>query len=279
MKRFEQKVALVTGSSRGIGAATAVELAREGASVVVVARSTNERPDPDYPGTLESTVDEIEQLGVTALAIQADISNGDDLERIHRETMAKFGRCDILVHNAAVQFLGPYLDLSVRQWAKLMAINVRAPFVLTQLFLPSMLANRSGRIINISSGAGRIDFNPAQARAGWGEEAVQRERGDRRLAYGSSKAWLNRFTKGVALETTGTGVTCNALEVIAVSPVFRKMAAGIDLSAFELPEAPAQLVAWLAAQPDDVSGEIFVQDELLPELRAAGAVRPKVDPS
>jgi len=279
VKRFDGKVAVVTGASRGIGASIATEFAREGASVVVVARSTSERPDPDYPGTLEETVSNVESFGVKALAVQADVSVEQDTFRIYEETMAHFGRCDVLVNNAAVQFMGPYLELTLKSWDKLMAINVRAPLILCQVFLPQMLERGAGRIVNISSGSGRQDFDPGKALAKWGSGAVKREQqGDRRLAYGSSKAWLNRFTRGVAMETAETGVTCNALEVIAVSPVFRKMAVGVDLSQFELPEAPAQLVTWIAAQPDDVTGQLFVQDDLLPELRASGAVRPKVDP-
>ena len=98
------------------------------------------------------------------------------------------------------------------------------------------------------------------------------------LAYGTSKAALNRFTVGLAAEMRGRGVAVNALEVGAVTPAFRYTLPDADFSKNELPEAPAQLVTWIADQPLDVTGHIFSQFDLLPELRAAGVVRPKVDP-
>jgi len=268
------RVAVVTGASRGIGEATTLELARQGATIVLIARSTSDRPDRSLPGTLDETVEAVRALGGEALAIPADISIDDDIERIRATTIEHFGGCDVLVNNAAIAAIGPFRDLTPQKWDKVFAVNVRAPMMLAQAFLPGMVEKGWGRIINISSNAGRQDFDPgALAR----EQFGQGEPGDRRVAYGSSKAALNRLTTGLAREVAGTGVTVNALEVLAISPVFRIVRPDADFSAFELPEAPAQLVAWLASQPDDFTGKLLVQNDLLPHLRAEGTIRPKAN--
>jgi NAD(P)-dependent dehydrogenase (short-subunit alcohol dehydrogenase family) len=214
------------------------------------------------------------------------------VQAAYEATMTEFGRCDVLVNNAAVSYVAPFLELSVKRWQILLAVNVLGPVLTARAFLPQMLERGEGRIINISSGSGRINQDPeamATNRSGgatrgglsFGEasfgEAGQ-GLGDSLLAYGTSKAALNRFTVGLALEMRGRGVAVNALDVSAVTPAYRYTLPNADYSTNELPEAPAQLVTWIADQPLELSGNIFAQEAIIGDLRAQGLVRPKVDP-
>jgi NAD(P)-dependent dehydrogenase (short-subunit alcohol dehydrogenase family) len=103
--------------------------------------------------------------------------------------------------------------------------------------------------------------------------------GDSLLAYGTSKAALNRFTVGLAQEMRGKGVGVNSIGVGAVTPAFRYTLPNADYSTNELPEAPAQVTCWVASQPPEVTGNLFEQFDLIGDLRAQGIVRPKVDPT
>jgi citronellol/citronellal dehydrogenase len=285
---FSGKTVVVTGASRGIGEFIALEFASLGANVVVMAKSTNDAPHRVFGGTIEETAARVRDFGVEALAIRGDVSHEDDVDAVYRTTIDKFGRCDVVVNNAALSYIGPFLELTVKRWDILMAVNVRGPMLMSRAFLPHMLERGEGRVINISSLDGRLEVEEAEILAqditsgAHGERAAFGGEGadlfNSMLAYGTSKAALNRFTVGLAAEMRGRGVAVNALEVGAVTPAFRYTLPDADFSKNELPEAPAQLVAWLADQPLDVTGRIFSQFDLLPQLRADGIVRPKVDP-
>jgi NAD(P)-dependent dehydrogenase (short-subunit alcohol dehydrogenase family) len=206
--------------------------------------------------------------------------------------METFGRCDVLVNNAAVSYVSPFLELSVKRWQILLNVNVLGPVMLAKAFLPQMLERGDGRIVNITSGAGRMEQNPeamATNAPGGGSQgglvmgeasfgAAGQGLGDSLLAYGTSKAALNRFTIGLAAETRGKGVGVNGLGVSAVTPAYRYTLPNADYSTNELEEAPAQVTCWLASQGPEVTGNIFEQGELIGDLRAQGIVRPKVDP-
>jgi len=284
---LDGSVAFVTGASRGIGKACAEELARRGAHVVVMAKSTRDKPNKHFGGTIEDTVEAIEAFGVNALAVEGDVALEADVERARDLTYERFGRCDILVNNAAVSYLAPFLELSVKRWDIVMAVNLRGPMLLCKAFLPQMAERRSGHITNISSADGRQDVASTAAVA----EAVGSRGNDASFgaagvslaasatAYGASKAALNRFTLGVALEYADSGVAINALEVSAVTDAVRLNLPNADYALNELPEAPGQLVAWLATQPGSFTGNILQQSPLLAQLRATGLVRPKVNPT
>lgn len=286
-KDLAGSVAFVTGASRGIGKACAEELARRGADVVVMAKSTRDKPNRHFGGTIEETVEAIEAFGVDALAVEGDVALEADVNRARDLTFERFERCDILVNNAAVSYLAPFLELSVKRWDIVMAVNLRGPMLLCKAFLPQMAQRRSGHIINISSADGRQDVeSTAAVAAAVGSRGDEASFGDAGVslaasatAYGTSKAALNRFTLGVALEYVNSGVAINALEVSAVTDAVRLNLPHADYSLNELPEAPGQLVAWLAAQPATFTGKILQQAPLLAELRAAGVVRPKVNPT
>jgi NAD(P)-dependent dehydrogenase (short-subunit alcohol dehydrogenase family) len=285
---FSGKTVVVTGASRGIGEFIAYEFASLGANVVVMAKSTKDAPHRVFEGTIEDTAGRVQEYGVDTLAVRGDVSHEEDVDAVYRATMDKFGRCDVVINNAALSYIGPFLELTIKRWDLLMAVNVRGPMLMSRVFIPQMLERGHGRIINISSMDGRMEVDDAATLASeitsgpHGERAAFGGEGsdlfNSMLAYGTSKAALNRFTVGLAAEMRGRGVAVNALEVAAVTPAFRYTLPDADFSKNELPEAPAQLVTWIADQPLDVTGHIFSQFDLLPELRATGVVRPKVDP-
>ena len=281
------KVALVTGASRGIGEAIAHELARAGADVVIVARSTAAQPSRHFEGTIDETLERVRAFGAGALALQGDVSREEDVQAVHDATMAQFGRCDLLVNNAAASFLGPLLELSIKRWDIVMGVNLRGPMLLCKAFIPHMIEQGEGRIVNITSADGRLDLDSIAERAAAigtrGDDAAFGQAGQdlstSTLAYATSKAALNRFTVGLARELRDQRVAVNALEVNAVTPAYRLNLPDADFSMNEMPEAPAQLVTWLATQPVQYTGQILCQEDLLGDLRAKGVIRPKVDPA
>ena len=128
------KVALVTGTSRGLGKAIAQRLAREGATVALTARTME--PDPKYQGSLRQTLEEIEVAGGTAVAIQADLSKVEDRERLFAEVVERVGAPDILVNNAAVTFLRPLDEFPDRRVRVMMEMHVLAPLHLSRRRFP-----------------------------------------------------------------------------------------------------------------------------------------------
>ena len=150
------KVAIVTGSSRGIGKRAALALARRGARLVVTAR-TVEASGSELPGTIGETVKEIGAAGGEAVAVAADLSNEEDLEHIVGTAIDRFGGVDILVNNAAVtvgyNWSTPLLEMPRADWLHHFAVNLHAPFTLVQRCVPSMEARGGGRIINVTTGS------------------------------------------------------------------------------------------------------------------------------
>lgn len=206
MASFNGKTALVTGSSRGIGAAIAQRLAAEGADVAVTASQTG--PKSGYTGSLEETVARIERAGGRAVAIACDLSDGDArADLIERAVEAVGAPIDILVNNAAAaSFANASMsDLGSRRWT--FEVNFHAPMDLIQHALPSMRQRKAGWILNISSATAS---QPAIPYVG------PRAMIDALTIYGASKAALERATTGLACELSGSGVRVNALSPTAM---------------------------------------------------------------
>jgi NAD(P)-dependent dehydrogenase (short-subunit alcohol dehydrogenase family) len=183
MGKLDDKVALVTGSSSGIGRGIARALAAEGATVVLAARRADR---------LRATVDEIVAAGGTALAVPTDVSSETDIERIFATTLERFGRLDILVNNAGTSAPGPLDELSAEDWDRVLAVNLRGPFLCTRQALRIMKRQRGGRIINIGSiSAQRVRPNNGP--------------------YNASKFGIDGLTHSTALEGRPYGISCGAL--------------------------------------------------------------------
>ena len=192
------RTALVTGASRGIGAAIATRFAMEGAKVVVSAR-TAEEGESRLPGTLGDTVARIRAAGGTASLIKADLAQASERERLVEEAAAAYGPIDVLVNNAAITYFIPVAEFPEKRFKLMMEVQVYAPFHLSQLVLPGMRERRRGWIVNISSGAG-IHPKAPYTRAGRGG-----------TVYGMCKAALERFTTGLASEVFEDGIAVNVV--------------------------------------------------------------------
>ena len=137
MGKLDGRVAIVTGASRGIGQAIAELFAEQGARVVCAARTLNEG-DHMLEGSLASTVAAIEAAGGEALAVTADVSNEQDCEALIAQSRSAFGRIDVLVNNAALNYYVPVVDYVVKRWVRAFAVNVHRPFMLSKLVLPEI---------------------------------------------------------------------------------------------------------------------------------------------
>ncbi len=183
MSRLEGKVALVTGGNQGIGKGIARALAKEGANLVLTARTVE---------TLESAAEEIRAEGVEALVAPADVTDELQVEAVFAQTMDRFGRVDVLVNNAAAFDGGPIDELSASAWDWAMAVNLRGPFLCTRAAFRIMKEQGGGRVINIGSiSAQRVRPNSAP--------------------YSTSKFGITGLTHATALDGRDYGIVCSCL--------------------------------------------------------------------
>ncbi len=237
------KVALVTGSSRGIGRSCALALASAGAHVVV-----------NYVHCEESagkTARAVEDLGRRALAVRADVSQPDQVEVLFAELRSTFGRLDILVNNAGVIKDGLVGALDVEDWDQVMAVNLRGPFLCTRAALPFMVPQRHGKIVNMASVAA-LRPGPGQAN------------------YAASKGGLISFTRSCAAELAPRGIQVNTVLPGLVNTEMssglrkragRKLIDAIPAGRFAESEDVAGAVVFLASpQADYITGQEIVVD-------------------
>jgi 3-hydroxybutyrate dehydrogenase len=182
---LDGKVALVTGSTSGIGLGIARALAAQGAAIVLNGFG---KPDEIAATTAKLAA----EAGVRALYSGADMSKAASIEEMIATTLDAFGRLDILVNNAGIQHVAPIQEFPVAKWDAIIAINMSSAFHTTRLALPSMVANKWGRIVNIASAHGLV-ASPFKS------------------AYVTAKHGIVGLTKTVALETAEQGITCNAI--------------------------------------------------------------------
>ncbi len=228
LQRLTGKVAIVTGASRGIGRATALALAAEGAKVVVNYASSSAAAD--------QVVAEIAALGSEAIALAADVSKPDQVDALISATMEKWGAIDILVNNAGITRDTLLLRMKLEDWQAVIDLNLTGVFLCTRAVSKIMLKQRSGRIVNITSVSGQTG-NPGQAN------------------YSAAKAGVIGFTRTVAKELASRGITVNA-----VAPGFiatdmthdlksDEILKFIPLSRYGQPEEVAGMIRFLAADP------------------------------
>ncbi|KUI29294.1 SDR family NAD(P)-dependent oxidoreductase [Mycobacterium sp. GA-2829] len=198
---LDGRVALVTGASRGIGAAIATRLACEGAMVAVAARSLDEPAQGVIPGTLRGTVADIEAAGGRAVPFQVDLTSSESRAEMFERVVADLGPVDILVNNAATSIFAPITQISEKRLRLITTINYFAPFDLCQRVIPAMKERGGGWILNITSFSGDIPTTPPP-------DPVYHMQG---TAYGGSKAALNRLSEGLASEYYADSIVSNAL--------------------------------------------------------------------
>ncbi|MYM61914.1 SDR family NAD(P)-dependent oxidoreductase [Pseudomaricurvus sp. HS19] len=263
------QVAIVTGASRGLGRQFALSLAHGGANLVITARAQS---DGQVPGFLSDTARELRELGVDVAEVPADLAREEDLQRVVTAAVERFGGVDILVNNAAVTHLGswsnPVTEIPREDWLYQFAVNIHAPFFLTQLVLPHMERRGGGRIINITAGSSDAYRLPQETPF---REAI----GDFRMAapaYFATKRALDRLGNVIApeLERKNIAVITLMPGMVASEITQRNVEnAGLDGSALKPMTLPARLLTYFASceNPLEYSGQIFWAER---DLQALG---------
>ncbi|HEX9616326.1 MAG TPA: SDR family oxidoreductase [Anaerolineales bacterium] len=238
MTNIEGQVAIITGGGTGIGRGIALALGSAGAKVVLCGR----RPEP-----LEETAAAVRESGGEALAVQADVSNVAEVERLVEATLQSFGRLDILVNNAGIGGGDVIHRQGVEDWDDVLAVNLRGPYLLTRAALPHMRAQRSGHIINISSESG-LEFYPGDG------------------AYGVSKHALNSLGEYIQRENQEFGIRVNTICPGMVVSEMTENSPGLDHSKCLYPEDIADLVLWLLTRRANIKigTPILIQTMLNP---------------
>jgi meso-butanediol dehydrogenase / (S,S)-butanediol dehydrogenase / diacetyl reductase len=233
------RVAIVTGGGQGIGRATALELARLGADVVVAELKAD---------AAERTAKEVRALDRKAVALPTDVTRRADLTRMVEQTRAQFGRIDVLVNNAGIYRAALPLEVTEEHWDAIMTLNARAVFFASQAVLPVMIAQRRGAIVNLASMAGKIGS-------------------PNNLPYNVSKAAVVSMTKSLALAHAKDGIRVNcvcpgfvetdmwtqvardqgALLGVSADEFTRRRAAQVPLGRMERPEDVAAVIGFLAS--------------------------------
>lgn len=230
------KVAIVTGGSRGVGRAICLALAAEGARVVVAARTeVDTSPGSEFAryasGTIHDTARMIQERGGTAVGMQCDITQAGEIQQLIAATLERFGRLDVLVSNSGIDCESPVVDLDVEMLDRCLAVNVRGPLLLCKYALPSMMAQRSGAIFCITSGAAR-GYRPG------------------RVGYSMSKAALDRTFLSLAEEVRPYNIAVNVLSPGRVDTWMNRRGdwPGTSHIPMAQPDAIMPAAVWLAQQ-------------------------------
>jgi len=252
-KQLEGKVAIVTGASRGIGKAIALALADAGAEVIVAAR-TVEQSAP-LKGTILKTAEEIKAQGGRALPVQTNVADEESVENMVQKTLDEMGRIDILVNNAGTNIPRYLKDLTLKQWDLIMKVTLRSVIVCSKAVMPSMMAQRWGHIVNMSSVAA-ITFNDPMTG----------------LAYDVSKAGINRLTWGLAEELKEYNIAVNALmPKNTTSEGWVILNPDVDKSDWQTPELWGKIATFVATRdPGNFTGRILTADDIEQEIAKAG---------
>jgi dehydrogenase/reductase SDR family protein 1 len=254
---LEGKVAIVTGSSRGIGKGIALCLAEDGADIVVCARSDASAANP--LGSIEKTASEIRALGRRAMTVKLDVTGDAEVREMLDSVMREFGHIDIVVNSAARMGMGggDFWGGSIETMDEYYRTNLRAPFLITQLVCPLMEAQGRGTIINISSGGANL---PAPPTPGWSLSPSRTF-----VGYGITKAGLNRWVAGVAGE-----LFLRNIAIIAVDPgltiVERNIVhprPGADYSNAETPETTGRAIAFICRDPIAYTGRVVLSRKIV----------------
>lgn len=236
---LKNKVVLITGGTRGIGAQTALAFAKAGSRVIINARH-------EMPSDLEQ---QLTDLGAQPTFLPADLSDSEAAEKLAKDAWAKYQQIDVLVNNAGINKDKLLIGMKTSDFDDVMNVNVRGPFVLTKAILKKMYKQRSGAIINLASVVG-LHGNAGQAN------------------YAASKAAIIGLTKTVARESAMRGIRCNAVAPGMIKSdmtaklsdrVQKQIKSQIPLGRFGQPEEVAQTILFLA-QNDYVTGQTFVVD-------------------
>jgi len=238
--KLKGKTSIVTGASRGIGKAISIALAKEGTKVALV--------DKDLEPSQE-VASKINKEGGKADAIQTDVSDPEAVEKMVREVVNHFGSVDILVNNAGIILRGSFIDLNHKDWERVLSVNLGGTFNCCKAVVPHMVKKGGGKIINVSSVAGKIGDITASP------------------AYGTSKGAINTFTKSLARQLAQFGINVNAVAPHAIETDMsaewseekrRAVIGSIPLKRMGKPEEVAEVVVFLASEGAGfITGEVI----------------------
>jgi len=225
MKPLSDMTVLITGGSRGIGAAIAARFAAERMNIVIHYLQSHEAANETARACM--------RLGANVMTVSADIRSRDQLLRMKEKLEQRGMVPDILVNNAGISHYGMLADVTDEEWDDVMNVNLKGLFLCSQLFMPAMIAQRYGRIVNVSSI--------------WGMSGASCE-----VLYSTTKGGVNAFTKALAKELAPSGVTVNA---VAPGAVDTAMLGGLD--AQEMTALQEEIPAGRLAQPDEIASLVY----------------------
>ncbi|MFT5034113.1 MAG: citronellol/citronellal dehydrogenase [Bacteroidia bacterium] len=256
MTKLSKRIVLITGASRGIGAAIAERFAAEGAQLALVARTLDAHDH--LPGSLKETEALVSARGGSAKCYVCDLCDATARAQLVDDVLADFGRVDVLINNAAANYFLPFEKISSKRFEIMFDMNIRAPFDLCQRLIPQMAAHGEGWIVNIST---------ASAQHPDGPPFPHHDLNNHPMLYGMSKAALDRFSTGLASEYFESNVAVNAMApvgavatpgavALSMLPPQRAMIEGVEVMA----EAALFLAS---SNPKQVTGRVCYSGELL----------------
>ncbi len=248
---FAGRTVVMSGGSRGIGLAIALALAERGADVALLAKT--DAPDPRLPGTIHTAVAAIEAVGGRAVGVVGDVRSDDDVARLVRTAVDRFGGIDICVNNASVLAPTATADLPMKRFDLMQSVNTRGTFALTKACLPQLTESDHARVITLSP--------PLNLSPDW----LGRYPGYMLAKYG-----MSLLTMGFAAEFVDRGIACNCLwpQTTIATAAVQNLLGGDEATAHSRdPQIMADAATILAAQPVEVTGRCFIDADL---VRGAG---------
>jgi citronellol/citronellal dehydrogenase len=247
MADLSGKTLFITGASRGIGKAIALRAARDGANIVIAAKTDG--PHPTLPGTIHTAADEIRAAGGEALPLRVDIRDEARVQEAVAEAVAAFGGIDILVNNASAIFLAGTLETPMKRFDLMWGVNARGTYVCSQACLPHLLEAQNPHILNLSP--------PLHMEAVWFKNHV---------AYSMAKYGMSLCVLGMAEEFRSRGVGVNALwpRTVIATAAIKMLGDVVDIAMCRKPEILADAAhCILTSDSRETTGNFFVDDEIL----------------
>ncbi len=247
MSNLANRTLFITGASRGIGLAIALRAARDGANIVIAAKTTE--PHPKLPGTIYTAAEEIEKAGGKALACVVDVRSEEQVREAVAQAVAKFGGIDILVNNASAISLTGTVDTPMKRFDLMHQINTRGTFLCSQVCIPHLQKSANAHILNLSP--------PLNMESRWFSPHV---------AYTMAKFGMSMCVLGMAEELRGAKIAVNALwprTVIATSAVQNLLGGEAVAAAGRTPDIMGDAAYAILTKGPEVSGNFFIDDEVM----------------
>ena len=256
------KTLFITGASRGIGRAIALRAARDGASIVIAAKSA--KPHPVLPGTIFTVAEEIEALGGSALPLQVNVRKEDEIRAAVDKTLAEFGGIDILVNNASAIGLTGTLETPMRRFDLMFSVNVRGTFATTQACLPALLQADNPHVLNL---APPINLDPR-----WFKDHT---------AYTMSKYGMSMCVLGMAAEFAGDGVAVNGLwpKTVIDTAALKMLGDMVRSEQCRTPDIVADAAHYILTRDSrEMTGRLLIDEEVLSTAGVTDFVQYAVTP-